>query len=159
MRCESRLHCIVEAVLKYANEHEGRMPEAKNSDELKKEILPYLRETSPYGVDDVWFCPEQESFLKNPEPFVWNPALSGKTFEEMAEMDPRSIALRCPCLAHDYGEPGFFPSLAFLSLDDQRKDRFLSRDNVYIDPYLQTREDVREWRKETLSRMKSWRKP
>jgi hypothetical protein len=98
--CQDNISRIAHALVRYAEEHDGKLPEAESTETLIEEIDPPLRETIKRYKRAVIICPIEAIYHKHPRPYEWNPSFSGLTLTELVSID--DYVLRCPA-RHTFG--------------------------------------------------------
>jgi hypothetical protein len=116
-RCESNMEVIMQATWLYSKEHNEKLPDAKNIEELKKQLRPYMNFHQFYQSDEAWFCPFELSYETNPQPFKWDFSLAGKNISDLPKTNLTSVALRC-CYQHtnfyrNHYKSNFYPAICF----------------------------------------------
>jgi hypothetical protein len=95
MACGSRICELGLALQKYADEHSGLLPIGKDFAEIMPQLRPYvwtgLRLRMPIQI-----CPVGGSYEKDPKPYMWNSQMSGKSLDELKQLEKPEWLLRCP---------------------------------------------------------------
>lgn len=100
--CEDNLKALHRALVLYTHAHEGRLPIAASTDELKVQLAPYLDDTKPRGRHGIWICPLAAVYENTPPSYTWNADLSGATLGKAraAVKEGRTPLIRCSYHEH-----------------------------------------------------------
>jgi hypothetical protein len=95
-----QLRDVNRACFLYAADHDGLLPVAKNIDDLMPQIEDYLqRRRSRYG-NPVTIHPAAWAFEKEPQAYIWNPALSGRPAPSLPIVDANQLPVQCPYIGN-----------------------------------------------------------
>ncbi len=95
---EDQLYEINRACWLYAEENNGRFPIANDIDELLPKIETHIsKPESRYG-NPITVHPAAWAFEKDPKPFAWNEALSGRPAPKLPVWDVEQMPVKCPYL-------------------------------------------------------------
>jgi len=132
-RCQEQLQEIHLALLRYAAEHDNRLPIAEDYQSLLPQIEPYLDQS---GANPFWkrfdHCIIGNALDRPPKPFHWDASLSGKEIVRVTFWDYNDV------LERHFGKserttpnrPAFFSGFG---------DAFIAGENWVVCPYIQTR--------------------
>lgn len=81
--CQRRVERLYLALLSYAESHEGRLPTAKNMDELIAQLEPFSSERAYLYLNPQDRCPIGIAYEKRPQPYLWNGEVSGKHLRDL----------------------------------------------------------------------------
>jgi hypothetical protein len=96
MHCERQLSDLGTAILKYARERGGKLPEARDCGDLFQRVGRHLVEPVNWQGRTACFCIVGSAFDRHPRAYEWNPAVSGLTLEELEELADPLPVLSCP---------------------------------------------------------------
>ena len=97
VRCFHQTHYdIGEALVQYADEHDGRLPEAENFADLITAVEPYIDRDQRSRKKLLDVCPEEAAFSKTPRPYTWNADFTGARLDVSAESLSGKPMLSCP---------------------------------------------------------------
>jgi len=137
--CQKQLQEIHLALLRYAAEHDNRLPIAADYQSLLPQIEPYLDRS---GANPIWkrfdHCIIGNALDRPSKPFLWDASLSGKEVVRVTSWDSRDV------LERHLGQsgrttpnrPAFFASLYG---DAVFVDAFIAGENWVDCPYILTR--------------------
>lgn len=78
MDCESQIANLSLACIRYAEQHDGKLPEAKSMYSLLPQIEAYLEPREPWERHPIHVCRYGAARYREPTPYVWNAGLSGE---------------------------------------------------------------------------------
>ena len=100
------LHNVAEigyGLVRYAEQHDGKLPEAGSTEAVMRAIEPYIGDGSECSWRTSGICPVEDVYERHPRPYEWNPSFSGVTLIELEEVNSNEPILRCTT-AHTFGE-------------------------------------------------------
>lgn len=96
-QCSDHLELHMQAMIHYAKEHQGKLPDAKTLDELLTELRPYTRQPNLIQESPLDTCPVGAAFERSPQRYTWNAWYAGRTVREMRDASlERGDPIRCP---------------------------------------------------------------
>jgi len=95
--CGKRLIRMKEALGSYARDHNDRLPEARNMDELREKLDPYVG----FHSDIYFVCSEYGLRERHPRQFVWNTRFSGARLSEVEKLEKPEPLIVCPYFSGD----------------------------------------------------------
>jgi hypothetical protein len=91
--CDRRIDALEQALIDYAQTHEGRLPVADQMDDLLPQIEGLVsRERIRYS-SPIEICPVGAIYEREPKSFRWNRKMSNKALERL---DPFESPFECP---------------------------------------------------------------
>jgi len=96
-RCRSQLSTLGAALLRFSRDNGGRLPVGQHVQGVFAQVRPYVRSMGNWWDHPIYVCPVCAAFKKDPEPYVWNAELSGKTFEQLQQLERPEPLISCPC--------------------------------------------------------------
>jgi len=94
--CGGNLHDIHMALVRYTQDHDGRLPRASDTGALLQHLAQYLDLQWHDSLDEVGICPVLEAFEKHPPPYRWDTEFSGRLLEEALDLEEKQPPLTCP---------------------------------------------------------------
>jgi len=115
--CYGKLRDLTWGLLKYAEAHEGHLPQADSTMDLVNAIEPYLEgkrtHTPPGFRDPPWCCPLEYARSQHPRSYEWDASFSELTLDEVAQRKPYEAILRCPLSEFVHKNPTLTVELFF----------------------------------------------
>jgi hypothetical protein len=96
--CDGRIEIVTGALIGYAEEHEGRFPEAESFDGLMRRVRPYVRcDELRYKKVPLEVCPLAAAYEREPGPYEWNEKYSGKALSDVSleDIGTDEFVIRC----------------------------------------------------------------
>ena len=115
--CLNNMAEIGYGLVRYAEQNDGKLPEAESTEAVMQAIEPHFDEGSKCSREPSGICPVEEVYKRHPRPYEWNPSFSGVMLIELEEGDSNEPVLRCTT-AHTFGE-----SPAIYAKDLLKKER------------------------------------
>jgi hypothetical protein len=93
--CGDRVAELGTALRKYADKHEGKLPEGSSLTDIMPQLEPYTWHGLRRGMP-IYICPVGGPYAVHPQPYSWNAKASGKTLDELGKLKKPMKLLWCP---------------------------------------------------------------
>jgi len=108
--CGGQIGRLGDALLTYAREHDGRLPDGETMQAVFAALVPHLAEPMNWAEQPVYSCPVCSAFEADPVPYLWNQRFSGATLEDLKALPHPEPVIMCPCRR---GHHGYSPVVLF----------------------------------------------
>ena len=115
--CERQVAHLACALVRYTEEHDGRLPKARTMSDLVPQLQRYFDDHRTWFTQPLHICPTEYLYERKPQPYRWNPKLSGLTMSDLRN----SLYWDEPVLSCPHHE--LAPELPLLSAFDFREGR------------------------------------
>ena len=98
--CRDNLKVIGELLYKYSLEHDGKIPTAKDIDELKSKLAKYYdKKMNPWhnkdqDIEGLFSCPVEQRISGKKSVYKWNTAFNGKIVKDFNK-DDKALIIVC----------------------------------------------------------------
>lgn len=99
--CNYQVESLNSALIAYAEDHGGKLPEADSLDAVLALLVPSLSEIESCSGHSVDLCPLGAARERHPKRYEWNPAFSGVSLETMKTNPNLQGILPISCPYHD----------------------------------------------------------
>jgi hypothetical protein len=99
-RCSMRIKALTQALITYAEQNNGNLPQAGTFDEAMEKIKPFAN-TGGFGdISPVTVCPLEQAWEKNPKFYDWSATYSGRNIRDFDSEELADCFLPFSCQHH-----------------------------------------------------------